>query len=180
MGANLASRAGSPEATLVAAADELGSLGKVVRRSSLYSTTPVGFDDQPRFVNAVVQLGTGLAPRELLEGLLAIELAFGRDRGAGIANGPRTLDLDILLFDDRQISEPGLVIPHPRLAERLFVLMPLGEIAPKLVSAGSGRTVSQLLDTLNSTTKDKENAVLPLQFDRWRAGPDLSHLSPPA
>ena len=182
MGANLASWAGPPEATLVAAAERLGSLGRVTQRSSLYSTTPVGFDDQPRFVNAVVELETNLTPRALLENLLAIEKDFGRDRTAGIANGPRTLDLDILLFDNRQISEPGLVIPHPRLDERLFVLVPLGEIAPHLVSIGSGNTVSQLLHTLTSTMEDKEHAVFPLQFDGWRCGtgPGSGQFSSPA
>jgi 2-amino-4-hydroxy-6-hydroxymethyldihydropteridine diphosphokinase len=100
MGGNLASWAGAPEATLAAAALRLESLGRVARRSSLYSTAPVGFAAQPRFVNAVVALETELEPRKLLEGLLAIEQEFGRDRSAGIANGPRTLDLDILLFGD--------------------------------------------------------------------------------
>ena len=102
----------------------------MVCRSSLYSTAPVGFADQPRFVNAVVELETELEASDLLERLLAIEVEFGRDRAAGFANGPRTLDLDILLFGNRKISEPGLEIPHPRLAERAFVLVPLNEIAP--------------------------------------------------
>jgi 2-amino-4-hydroxy-6-hydroxymethyldihydropteridine diphosphokinase len=100
MGGNLASWAGTPEATLAAAAVRLERLGRVVRRSSLYSTEPVGFAEQPRFVNAVVALETELEPRALLEGLLAIEQEFGRDRTAGIANGPRTLDLDILLLGE--------------------------------------------------------------------------------
>src|SRR5580693_7379762 len=110
MGANLPSQAGTLEATLAAAAARLESLGHVTRRSSLYSTEPVGFAAQPRFVNAVVALETELEPRDLLQGLLAIEKEFGRDRAAGFVNGPRTLDLDILLFDDRTICEPGLEI----------------------------------------------------------------------
>src|ERR1035441_2185323 len=89
MGANLASWAGAPEATLAAAALRLETLGRVTSRSSLYSTTPVGFAEQPRFVNAVVALETALEARELLVGLLAIEQEFGRDRSAGIANGPQ-------------------------------------------------------------------------------------------
>src|ERR1035438_5319340 len=93
MGANLASWAGAPEATLAAAARRLESLGRVACRSSLYSTAPVGFAEQPRFVNAVVALETELPPRELLDGLLAVEQEFGRTRAAGFANGPRTLDL---------------------------------------------------------------------------------------
>jgi 2-amino-4-hydroxy-6-hydroxymethyldihydropteridine diphosphokinase len=148
MGGNLASWAGAPEATLAAAARRLDSLGRVIGRSSLYSTAPVGFIEQPRFVNAVVALETELAPHELLEGLLAIELEFGRERTAGIANGPRTLDLDILLCGDLQISEPGLEIPHPRLAERAFVLIPLNEIAPQVIVPGLARTVQQLLVSL--------------------------------
>src|SRR5208283_2081036 len=111
-----------PEATLAAAAASLERLGRVQARSSLYSTAPVGFADQPRFVNAVVALETELHPRELLAALLAIEREFGRDRAAEIRNGPRTLDLDILLFGAKQITEPDLQIPHPRLSERAFVL----------------------------------------------------------
>src|ERR1035437_10005261 len=106
MGANLASWAGAPEATLAAAALRLESLGRGVCRSSLYSTAPVGFAEQSRFVNAVVALETKLGPRELLDELLAIEQEFGRDRAAGIANGPRTLDLDILLLEEFEINEP--------------------------------------------------------------------------
>ena len=145
MGGNLASWAGTPEATLSAAALRLESLGRVTRRSSLYLTEPVGFVEQPRFVNAVAALETDLAPRELLDGLLAIEREFGRDRAASFANGPRTLDLDILLFGDLEISEPGLEIPHPRLAERAFVLVPLNEIAPEAFVSSCGETVAQLV-----------------------------------
>jgi len=125
MGGNLASWAGPPEATLTAAALRLDSLGRMVCRSSLYSTEPVGFAEQPRFVNAVIALETELEPRELLHRLLDIEQEFGRDRSAGFENGPRTLDMDILLLGDLRIREPGLEIPHPRLAERAFVLVPL-------------------------------------------------------
>jgi 2-amino-4-hydroxy-6-hydroxymethyldihydropteridine diphosphokinase len=148
MGGNLASCAGTPEATLAAAARRFNSLGRVLRRSSLYSTAPVGFAEQPRFVNAVVALETELAPRALLEGLLAIEQEFGRERTAGLQNGPRTLDLDILLYGDLHINEPGLEIPHPRLTERAFVLIPLHEIAPLVVVPGLARTVVQLLTSL--------------------------------
>jgi 2-amino-4-hydroxy-6-hydroxymethyldihydropteridine diphosphokinase len=151
MGGNLDSCAGAPEATLVAAALRLDSLGRVVRRSALYSTAPVGFAEQPRFVNAVVMLETELAPRELLQGLLVIEQEFGRERKAGIANGPRTLDLDILLFGVLQIREPGLEIPHPRLAERAFVLIPLNEIAPQAVVPGLTGSVQQLLISLRES-----------------------------
>lgn len=170
MGANLPSVAGLPEATLAAAASRLESLGRVVSRSSLYSTTPVGFAGQPCFLNAVVALETSLTPRELLNALLAIEQQFGRDRAASIPNGPRTLDLDILIFDDLCISEPGLEIPHPRWAERAFVLVPLNEIAPHLLDAGSGRSVSQLLQSRFPNPEDEKQAVVPVHNDGWRSG----------
>ncbi len=170
MGGNLASCAGPPAATLTAAVVRLESLGRVACRSSLYSTEPVGFAAQPRFINAVAALETELEPRALLEGLLAIEMEFSRDRSAGFANGPRTLDLDILLFDGLEISEPGLEIPHPRLAERAFVLIPLCEIAPQILDARCGKTVSQLLDSLLPGSESQMNAVVKVQCDGWRAG----------
>jgi 2-amino-4-hydroxy-6-hydroxymethyldihydropteridine diphosphokinase len=170
MGGNLPSQAGTPEATLAAAAARLESLGRVTHHSSLYSTEPVGFAAQPRFVDAVVALETELEPQDLLQGLLAIEQEFGRDRATGIVNGPRTLDLDILLFDGRKISEPGLEIPHPRLAERAFVLIPLNEIAPRIVAAACGTTVSQLLDRLHRNAGNETDAVVPIQSDGWHAG----------
>jgi 2-amino-4-hydroxy-6-hydroxymethyldihydropteridine diphosphokinase len=167
MGGNLDSWAGTPDATLAAAVLRLESLGHLVGRSSLYSTAPVGFHDQPRFVNAVVALETELEPRELLSGLLAIETEFGRDRTAGFANGPRTLDLDILLLEELEISEPELVIPHPRLAERTFVLMPLNEIAAAVVVPGRGKTVAQLLDRLLESSREEADAVVVLPNDAW-------------
>jgi len=169
MGGNLASWAGAPEATLAAAALRLESLGRVTSRSSLYSTAPVGFAAQPRFVNAVVALETELEPRELLDGLLAIEQEFGRDRAAGFANGPRTLDLDILLLGDLEIREPGLVIPHPRLAERAFVLVPLCEIAAEVVVPGRGLTVEQLFARWLQGKKNESDAVVRVQSDAWLA-----------
>jgi 2-amino-4-hydroxy-6-hydroxymethyldihydropteridine diphosphokinase len=170
MGGNLASWAGPPEATLTAAALRLEALGRVACRSSLYSTEPVGFAGQPRFVNAVVALETELVPRELLEALLQIELEFGRDRAASFTNGPRTLDLDILLLDGVTVSEPGLEIPHPRLAERAFVLVPLCEIAPDLFDIRHQKTVSQLLHGLFPNFESKNHAVDPIQYSGWRAG----------
>jgi len=180
MGANLPSWAGPPEATLTAAALRLESLGRVLSRSSLYRTEPVGFADQPRFVNAVLALQTDLEPRELLKGLLAIELEFGRDRGDGFANGPRTLDLDILLMDDLRLAEPGLEIPHPRLAERTFVLIPLCEISSRIFDASRGETVSQLLHSRFPGTKGKSYEVVQIQFDHWHSGADLPDGCPSA
>jgi 2-amino-4-hydroxy-6-hydroxymethyldihydropteridine diphosphokinase len=168
MGGNIPSTAGPPETTLVAAVMRLGSLGRIVRASSLYSTEPVGYADQPRFVNAVVAIETSLSARQVLESLLCIERAFGRDRAAGIKDGPRTLDLDLLLFGDEVVHEEGLDFPHPRLAERLFVLAPLAEIAPDLVIVTQGKSVKELLQRL--TSEKTRNAVLPLHSDQWRAG----------
>ena len=175
MGGNLASWVGPPEATLAAAAMRLESLGHLICRSSLYSTEPVGFAAQPRFVNAVVGLETVLEPKELLHNLLAIEKKFGRDRAAGVRNSPRTLDLDILLFGEHEISEPGLEIPHPRLAERAFVLIPLNEIAPEVVVPGCGKTVSQLLSsqvppprrTRTGAASCESDAVVQIHSDTW-------------
>ena len=180
MGANLASNAGPPEATLAAAALRLESLGRVVRRSSLYSTAPVGFAAQPRFINAVVALETTLAPRLLLEGLLAIEKEFGRDRATGFTNGPRTLDLDILLLGDLRISEPGLEIPHARLAERAFVLVPLAEIASQAVDPSHSKTVAQLLSALLERQESDSHAVVEIQSEFWRTGAGGNHLGPAA
>jgi len=167
LGANLASRAGSPEATLAAAAERLSSLGRLTGRSSLYSTEPVGFSAQPRFVNAVVALETELSPRALLGALLAIEQEFGRDRSAGIANGPRTLDLDILLYDDLILDEPDLQVPHPRLAERAFVLIPLAEIAPRTLIPRQNRTVTELLQSFHQNSHHRQEAVIQIQSPAW-------------
>lgn len=167
LGANLPSSAGLPEATLAAAVEGLASLGSITARSSLYSTAPVGFEDQPRFVNAVVALETHLSPYELLNGLLAIEQAFGRNRAASTPNGPRTLDLDILLYGDLVLCAAGLEIPHPRLAGRAFVLAPLDEIAPNLRDPRSGKTVAQLLQAL--TDPADQDAVARIECNCWPA-----------
>jgi 2-amino-4-hydroxy-6-hydroxymethyldihydropteridine diphosphokinase len=167
MGGNLASSAGAPEDTLAAAALRLGSLGRVVRRSSLYSTAPVGFAEQPRFVNAVVALETDLTPLELLDGLLAIEKEFGRDRSAGIANGPRTLDLDILLLGGLEIRELRLLIPHPRLAVRAFVLAPLNEIAAPVIVPGCGKSVEELFGKLNDDPRSESDAAVRIENEVW-------------
>ena len=171
LGANLASKAGPPETTLAAAAHQLDALGKVVARSSLYSTEPVGLREQPRFVNAAVAIETDLEPRGLLEALMLIEHEFGRDRASGVTNGPRTLDLDILLFGDVSIDEPDLHVPHPRLAERAFVLVPLNEIAPSARDPRSGMTVAQLLKRLFLNLHGAHDAIYPIESDIWRAAP---------
>jgi 2-amino-4-hydroxy-6-hydroxymethyldihydropteridine diphosphokinase len=169
LGANLASWAGPPEATMAAAVKQLNKLGKIAAQSSLYSTAPVGYEDQPRFLNAVVALETEFEPLALLNNLLVIEKEYGRDRSTGIPNGPRTLDLDILLIGNLAINEPELELPHPRLTERAFVLVPLHEIAPKLSIAGSGKTVSELLQLLETDRKDETDAVVQIESDGWHA-----------
>ena len=168
LGANLPSPAGPPDATLAAALEHIRSLGRIAARSSLCSTEPVGFADQPRFINAVIALETVLAPRPLLHALLAIERFFGRDRSGSVPNGPRTLDLDILLYGDLILSEPGLEIPHPRLAQRAFVLVPLAEIAPHLRIPPSGLTPVELLANLPHANEPFAPAVLPIQSPPWR------------
>lgn len=167
MGGNVASWAGRPEATLLAARERLSALGPLAASSSLYSTTPVGYADQPRFVNAVVAIETALTARQLLTALMELEHEFGRDRSASFHNGPRPLDLDILLYGESQIHEPDLIVPHPRLGERAFVLVPLQQIAPALVIPGLGRPVSALLENL-PPADDTNPPVLPLAYDGWR------------
>ena len=165
LGANLLSSAGPPEATLAAAAERLAALGRITARSSLYSTAPVGFADQPRFANAVVALETHLSPNKLLNGLLAIELEFGRDRAASPPNGSRTLDLDILFYGDMVLNESGLEIPHPRLAGRAFVLVPLHETTPDLRDPRSGKTVAEMLQSLPD--RAAPDAVTKIECGVW-------------
>jgi 2-amino-4-hydroxy-6-hydroxymethyldihydropteridine diphosphokinase len=134
LGANL----GDPASTIRAAFGALANLpdSKVIRCSSLYRTAPVGIVDQPEFVNAVALLETTLMPQALLKELLDIERRFGRLRAE--KNGPRTLDLDLLLYDAQFIELPELTLPHPRLHLRAFVLQPLAELDPDLRLPGRG------------------------------------------
>ena len=140
----LGSNLGDREAALRGALELLGE--DVVAVSSFRETEPVGYLDQPAFLNAAAALETGLEPRALLERLLGVERELGRTR-EGPRHGPRTIDLDLLVYDDRVIDEPGLVVPHPRLAERRFVLEPLAELDPGLVVPGQGG-VAELLSRL--------------------------------
>jgi 2-amino-4-hydroxy-6-hydroxymethyldihydropteridine diphosphokinase len=111
---------------------------EVIAVSTLRETDPVGYEDQPRFLNGAAELQTSLEARELLERLLAIERRLGRVRGAGLRFGPRTIDIDLLLHGDQVIAEPGLLVPHPRLHERRFALEPLAELDPALEIPGRG------------------------------------------
>lgn len=109
---------------------------RLLKTSSFYSTAPQGYADQPDFINAVIEISTGLSPQGLLESLLAIESALGRERK--FINGPRMIDLDLLLYGDETIHKSELHVPHPRMHERAFVLTPLTEIAPDIVIPGLG------------------------------------------
>ena len=134
LGSNLA----DPVFQVLRALEALGRLPqtRVVRRSSLYRSAPVGYLEQPDFINAVALVETELMPHALLDALLALEHEFGRTRE--FQNAPRTLDLDVLLYDDLSHHEHGLTIPHPQMHLRAFVLQPLLEIAPDCVIPGVG------------------------------------------
>ena len=142
LGANL----GDAAATLREAIAELARLPRteLLRASRLYRTPAWGVTEQPDFINAVALVETALPPRDLLDALLAIERSFGRTRLDGERWGPRTLDLDLLLYDDAVIDRPHLQIPHPRLHLRAFVLVPLTEIAPELRLSGRGSVAAWL------------------------------------
>lgn len=137
LGANL----GEPVASVREALRELDALPdtRLLRASRLYRSRAWGVRVQPDFVNAVAMLETALSARDLLDQLLAIERAHGRERDPATRWGPRTLDLDLLLHGDARIDEPGLQLPHPHLHERAFALLPLAEIAPDAMVPGHGR-----------------------------------------
>ena len=156
LGANL----GAPERTLAAAAEEISRIPcvDVLRRSSLYASAPVG-PDQPEFRNAVLGVRSTLVPAALLEALLGIERAHGRLRRERW--GPRTLDLDLLLWGERVVDVPGLRIPHPELHRRRFALEPLAELDPAARHPLLGKTVAELLSGV------RDQAVERLPSDVW-------------
>ena len=144
----LGSNLGDPRQQLLDAMDALSNLPdtRLLQRSRLYRTPPRGMLEQPPFINAAVELDTALSPHALLDALLAIEQHAGRVRAE--RNGPRTLDLDLLHVDGVQLDDPRLTLPHPRMAERAFVLLPLHDIAPTLRLPGQV-TVAELLARLD-------------------------------
>jgi 2-amino-4-hydroxy-6-hydroxymethyldihydropteridine diphosphokinase len=159
LGSNLADPRAQVERGVIALAALPHS--QLVSKSRLYRSAPWGNLDQPEFVNAVALIQTQLAPMELLSELLAIERSFGRARDNS-RWGPRVLDLDILVYGDLIVEESGLNVPHPRLHERAFVLVPLHEIAPTLMIPGRGR-VDYLLEKIDAS------ACAPLEPERARA-----------
>lgn len=142
----LGSNLQQPQQQVQQAISGLASLPKtsLIKHSSLYRTAPVGYDNQPDFINAAAEIETDLAPLELLHALLALESTHGRERP--FPNAPRVLDLDLLLYDDMVMNTTELTLPHPRMHERGFVLLPLAEIAPDLIIPKYGN-ITQLAQT---------------------------------
>jgi 2-amino-4-hydroxy-6-hydroxymethyldihydropteridine diphosphokinase len=143
---SLGSNVGNCEANLRAAIEDLAEIGRVVSVSSFYQTEPMEIKDQDWFLNCAVGLETEKSPQELLQSLLSIERAMGRERLR--PKGPRNIDIDILLFGDEIIDEKGLKVPHPAMHERRFVLAPLAEIAPDAIHPVFKRSMRDLLNSL--------------------------------
>jgi 2-amino-4-hydroxy-6-hydroxymethyldihydropteridine diphosphokinase len=148
LGSNLGDRAGHLRAALDAIDASPGAA--VLKCSPLLETEPVGPSGQGRYLNAVACVRAAMSPEQLMRRLLEIEAMRGRDRSAGLRWGARTLDLDLLVFGERVLEQPGLTLPHPRLGERLFVLQPWRMIAPALVVPGLGQTVESLARALEA------------------------------
>jgi 2-amino-4-hydroxy-6-hydroxymethyldihydropteridine diphosphokinase len=144
LGSNLSSAFGDPAANLQEAIRRLGALGRVTAVSSFHATDPVGYLDQPQFLNAAALLATTLPPLDLLRSLLAIEHTMGRDRINAPPKGPRVIDLDLLLYADTVMTTPELMLPHPAMHQRAFVLAPLAEIAPAMQHPTLHRSIAEL------------------------------------
>ena len=165
LGANLGDRAANIGRAMLA----LERLVALDGASSLYETAPWGYREQPSFLNSVCTGVTKLGPRSLLEGVKAIEEEIGREQT--FRYGPRRIDVDILLYGDRIVNEEGLKIPHPDMAERAFVLVPLSELAPDLVHPLLGKRVRELLSELGGGSKSSDR--LPQGITLWKPSPTL-------
>jgi 2-amino-4-hydroxy-6-hydroxymethyldihydropteridine diphosphokinase len=159
----LGSNLGDREGTLHSAIAALRQLGSVDAISSFYETASVGLVEQPDFLNAVVALRTTLPPQELMTALLRIEQQHGRDRNASVPKGPRTLDLDLLSYGNVVMETPTLTLPHPSLADRRFVLLPLTEFAPQWRHPVSGKTAAILLSELLQRGGDSSQPIRNVQ-----------------
>jgi len=148
LGSNLSSRFGAPADNLREAIHRLEDLGTVTAVSRFHETEPVGYKQQPRFLNAAALLETDVAPHDLLRGLLAIEHSMGRDRASSPPKGPRIIDLDLLLYGSMVLDDLRLTLPHPSLHERRFVLAPLAELAPNWKHPTLELSIQQLLQSL--------------------------------
>lgn len=147
-----------------AAARRISQRFHLTAASSLYETAPVGYQNQPRFLNAVLEIETELSPRGLLDAVLEVEADLGRRRS--FANAPRTIDIDVLLYGNYVLRDESLAIPHPRMHKRAFVVAPLAEVAPDLVHPRLGRTMRELLADLGDVSLD----VTAIEGPEWVTG----------
>jgi 2-amino-4-hydroxy-6-hydroxymethyldihydropteridine diphosphokinase len=148
---SLGSNLGDRETTLRAAMARLSSVGTITAVSRIYETAPMENIEQPWFLNCVVELKTEATPEQLLQAGLKIEQEFGRRRNEANKKGPRTLDIDLILMDEEVRDAPNLKLPHPQLADRRFVLVPLVEIAPSIRHPITGRTAREMLENIGDT-----------------------------
>lgn len=153
----LGSNLGDRRSNLETAIGRLSPEARVIQLSSIYQTPPWGYEDQPPFLNMVVKVETRLTPENLLKFIKNLEIEMGRK--GSFRNGPRLIDLDILLYGKLVSVQPGLVIPHPRLHERAFVLVPLAEIAPDLVHPVMKVTILELLSRVDSRGIQREGKI---------------------